>query len=83
MGLFPKVTGTVQFGLDTAPLLPLPLCGILIICLSAIYAGSIDSEPERWEVSQSMIEAEIKKARKAEHAGEKFGPKRKNGFQGV
>ena len=34
-------------------------------CVNAIYAGSTDAKPERWEVSQAMIEAEIKKARKA------------------
>ena len=36
------------------------------------YAGSTDANPERWRVTQAMIEAEIKKARKAkaEHSGE-------------
>jgi|UniRef100_UPI00378332D3 SpoVK/Ycf46/Vps4 family AAA+-type ATPase len=44
---------------------------ILNICVNAIYAGSTDANPERWGVSQAMIEAEIKKARKAkaEHSG--------------
>jgi ATP-dependent 26S proteasome regulatory subunit len=54
----------------------------LNICLNAIYAGSTDPNPERWVVTQAMIEAEIAKARKAkaEHAGEEAGPKRKIGF---
>ena len=56
---------------------------ILNICLNAIYAGSTDVNPERWEVSQTMIEAEIKKARKAkaEHSGERGKEKRGIGFQ--
>jgi hypothetical protein len=55
---------------------------ILNICLNAIYAGSTDANPERWEVNQAMIDAEIKKARKAktEHSGKKAGPKRRIGF---
>ena len=54
----------------------------LNICLNASYAGSSDANPERWEVTQAMIEAEIQKARKAkaEHAGETAGPKRRFGF---
>jgi hypothetical protein len=54
---------------------------ILNICLNAIYAGSTDANPERWEVSQTMIEAEIKKARKAEYSGERRKEKRVIGFQ--
>jgi SpoVK/Ycf46/Vps4 family AAA+-type ATPase len=44
---------------------------ILNICLNAIYAGSTDADPAKWMVTQAMIEAEIKKARraKAEHSG--------------
>jgi hypothetical protein len=38
---------------------------ILNICLNAIYAGSTDPNPERWAVTQAMVEAEIAKARKA------------------
>jgi SpoVK/Ycf46/Vps4 family AAA+-type ATPase len=55
---------------------------ILNICLNAIYAGSVDLNPERWAVTQAMIETEIAKARKAkaEHSGEKVGPKRRIGF---
>jgi hypothetical protein len=51
---------------------------ILNIGLNAIYAGSTDANPERWEVTQTMIEAEIKKARKAkaEHSGERRKEKR-------
>jgi hypothetical protein len=56
---------------------------ILNVCVNAIYAGSVDSDPKRWLVTQAMIEAEIKKARKAkvEHSGEKQGPRRRIGFQ--
>jgi ATP-dependent 26S proteasome regulatory subunit len=55
---------------------------ILNICLNAIYAGSTNANPQRWLVTQAMIEAEIAKARKAkaEHSGEKGGPKRRIGF---
>jgi ATP-dependent 26S proteasome regulatory subunit len=55
---------------------------ILNICLNAIYAGSTDANPERWEVSQAMIDAEIKKARKAkaEHSGDKSKSRRRIGF---
>jgi SpoVK/Ycf46/Vps4 family AAA+-type ATPase len=55
---------------------------ILNICLNAIYAGSTDANPERWEVTHTMIEAEIKKARKAkaEHSGERRNEKRVIGF---
>ncbi len=55
---------------------------ILNICLNAIYAGSTEPNPERWVVTQAMIEAEIAKARKAkaQHAGETAGPKRRMGF---
>jgi hypothetical protein len=46
---------------------------ILNVCVNAIYAGSVDPDPAKWAVTQGMIEAEIKKARKAkaEHSGEK------------
>lgn len=55
---------------------------IINICLNAIYAGSTDLNPERWLVTQTMIEAEIAKARKAkvEHSGEKAWPRRRIGF---
>jgi hypothetical protein len=55
---------------------------ILNISLNAIYAGSTDSNPERWKVTQEMIEAEIKKARKAkaEHEREKGKDRRVIGF---
>jgi hypothetical protein len=55
---------------------------ILNICLNAIYAGNTDPNPGRWLVTQAMTEAEITKARKskAEHSGEKAGPKRRIGF---
>ena len=37
----------------------------------------------KWTVTQGMLEREIAKARKAkaEHSGEKAGPKRRIGFQ--
>lgn len=56
---------------------------ILNICLNAIYAGSTDPNPERWVVTQAMIEAEIAKARKAkaEHSGENGKNRRMIGFQ--
>jgi hypothetical protein len=55
---------------------------ILNVCVNAIHAGSTDANPERWVVTQAMIEAEIAKARKAkvEHSGEKAWPKRMIGF---
>jgi SpoVK/Ycf46/Vps4 family AAA+-type ATPase len=55
---------------------------ILNVCVNAIYAGSVDSDPERWVVTQAMLEREIGKARKAnaEHSGEKEGAKRRIGF---
>ena len=56
---------------------------ILNVCVNAICAGSTDPNPERWVVTQAMIEAEIKKARKAkaEHLGDRAGPKRTIRFQ--
>ena len=56
---------------------------ILNVCVNAIYAGSVDSDPERWVVTQAMLEREIGKVRKAkaEHSGEKEGAKRRIGFQ--
>jgi hypothetical protein len=56
---------------------------ILNVCVNAIYAGSVDTDPAKWNVTQGMIEREIEKVRKAkvEHAGEKKGPKRRIGFQ--
>jgi hypothetical protein len=53
------------------------------VCVNAIYAGSVDADAKRWLVTQAMIEAEIKKARKTkeEHSGEKVGQKRRIGFQ--
>ncbi len=55
---------------------------ILNICLNAIYAGSTNPNPEWWLVTQGMLEGEIAKVRKAkaEHSGEKAGPKRRIGF---
>jgi hypothetical protein len=56
---------------------------ILNVCVNAIYAGSTDADPAKWKVTQGMIEREIAKARKAkaEHSGEKAGPRRRIGFQ--
>jgi hypothetical protein len=55
---------------------------ILNVCVNAIYAGSTDPDSAKWGVTQGMIEREIAKVRKAkaEHSGEKEGPKRKIGF---
>ena len=56
---------------------------ILNVCLNAIYTGSVDPDPAKWMVTQGMLERQIGKARKAkaEHSGEKAGPKRRIGFQ--
>ena len=56
---------------------------ILNVCVNAIYAGSVDPDSAKWALTQAMIEAEIKKARKAkaEHSGQRAGPKRRIGFQ--
>lgn len=45
---------------------------ILNVCVIAIQAESVDPDPAKWAVPQAMLEAEIKKARKAkaEHSGE-------------
>jgi hypothetical protein len=55
---------------------------ILNICVNAIHAGSTDADPAKWEITQGMLEREIAKVRKAkaEHAGEKAGPKWAIGF---
>ena len=52
---------------------------ILNVCVNAIHAGSTDANPERWKVTQGMLEREIAKAKraKAEHSGEKAGQKRR------
>jgi hypothetical protein len=51
--------------------------------MNAIYAGSVDADPAKWMVTQGMLEREIGKVKKAkaEHSGEKEGPKRRIGFQ--
>jgi hypothetical protein len=56
---------------------------ILNVCVNAIYAGSVDPDPAKSKVTQVMLEREILKVRKAkaEHSGEKQGPKRRIGFQ--
>jgi hypothetical protein len=55
---------------------------ILNICLNAIYAGSTDPNPERWRVTQEILEKQIAKVKraKAEHSGEKGRSKRRIGF---
>ena len=55
---------------------------ILNICVNVIYAGSVDADWVKWVVTQGMIEADIRKVQKAkaEHSGEKQGPKRRIGF---
>jgi hypothetical protein len=56
---------------------------ILNVCVNAIYAGSMDDDPERWAVTQEMMEREIAKAKKAkaEHSGDKGKNRRMIGFQ--
>jgi hypothetical protein len=56
--------------------------GILNICVNAIHAGSMEANPKRWKVTQGMLEREIAKVKKAkaEHSGEKAGPKRRIEF---
>jgi hypothetical protein len=43
------------------------------VCVNAIYAGSADDDPAKWSVTQSMLEREIVKVKKAkaEHSGNK------------
>ena len=55
---------------------------ILNICVNAIHAGSTDANPERWKVTQGMLEREIAKVRKAkaEHAGKRGKSRRRIGF---
>ena len=55
---------------------------ILNVCVNAIHAGSTDMDSAKWRVTHGMVEAEIKKTRKAkaEHSGEKQGLKRRIGF---
>ncbi len=68
---------------DYAVLAELSGGDILNICVNAIYTGSTDANPERWLVTQAMIQAEIAKAKKAkaEHSVGKAGPKRRIGFR--
>jgi hypothetical protein len=56
---------------------------ILNICLNAIHLGITDVDSAKSKVTQVMLEREILKVRKAkaEHSGEKQGPKRRIGFQ--
>ncbi len=56
---------------------------ILNVCVNAIHAGSTDAEPEKWMVTQEIIEGEIRKVSKAkaEHLGAKERSRRKIGFQ--
>jgi hypothetical protein len=56
---------------------------ILNVCVNAIHAGSVDPNPERWIVTQGILEHEIAKVKKAksEHSGERGKEKRGIGFQ--
>ena len=56
---------------------------VLNVCVNATHAGSVDQNPERWKVTQALLEAEIKKAKKAkaEHSGNKVKSRRRIGFQ--
>ncbi len=38
---------------------------ILKIFVNAIHVGSVDADPEKWQVTQVMLEREIAKVRKA------------------
>jgi len=51
---------------------------ILNICVNALHAESGDVDSANWKVTQGMLDPEILKA---EHLGEKAGPKRRIGFQ--
>ena len=55
---------------------------ILNICVNAINAGSVDPDSAKWAVTQAMLEREIAKVKKAkaEHSGEREGPRRRIGF---
>jgi ATP-dependent 26S proteasome regulatory subunit len=55
---------------------------ILNVCVNAIHAGSTDVNPDRWRVTQGILEREIAKAKKAkaEHSGEKAKSARRIGF---
>ena len=55
---------------------------ILNVCVNSIYVGSTDPNPERWLVTQEMVEREVAKVRKAnaEHSREKGKSRRKIGF---
>jgi SpoVK/Ycf46/Vps4 family AAA+-type ATPase len=55
---------------------------ILNVCVNAIHAGSTDDDPEKWQVTQAMLEREIAKVKKAkaEHSGEKNKCRRRIGF---
>jgi AAA+ superfamily predicted ATPase len=56
---------------------------ILNVCVNAIHAGSVDPDSAKWSVTQSMLERKIGKVKKAkaEHSGNRAGPKRTIGFQ--
>jgi hypothetical protein len=56
---------------------------ILNVCINAIDAGSADSDSAKWLVTHAILEREIAKVKKAkaEHAGEKQGPRKRTGFQ--
>jgi hypothetical protein len=56
---------------------------ILNVCVNSIYAGSTDADPAKWQVTQAILEAEIKKVKKpkAEHSGKKSKNRRMIGFQ--
>ena len=55
---------------------------ILNVCVNAIHVGSVDPNPDRWMVTQELLEQEISKVRKAkaEHSGEKGKSRRRIGF---
>ena len=56
---------------------------VLNVCVNAIHVRSADADPEKWLVTQVMLEREIAKVRKAkaEHSGEKGKCRRRIEFQ--
>ncbi len=56
---------------------------ILNVCVNAIHAGSTDADPVKWQVTQAILEREIREVKKAkaEHSGDKGKSRRRIGFQ--
>jgi hypothetical protein len=56
---------------------------ILNVCVNAILAENTDADTVKWKVTQTMLEREIVKAKKAkaEHSGENGKRRRRIGFR--